>query len=138
MGIEAAIRTLLNGDPDVARITGGRIDAAGRPAGALPNVVYQLIGSRRTYSNDGPTGLRHATVQVSSYARDYTPAKELAAAVGAVLDGYSGTVGEPPNVVLVHSAFVDDERDAPAPPAEGQTRAAPAGVVMVFKIAYTG
>ena len=138
MGIEATIRRLLNDDPAVTQIVAGRIDAAGRPAGALPNIVYQLLASRGTYSNDGPTGLRNARVQVSSYARDYTPAKELAAAVLAVLDGFRGTVLGPPAPVLVHSVFLDDERDAVAPPVDGQTRAAPAGVVMVFRVAYTG
>lgn len=118
MSVEAAIVTLLTGDTaGVNALIAGRIAAAAMPQGlARPNVVYQRIGTRRRYSNDGPTGLARARLQVSCYADTPKAAKQLAAAVREVLDGYSGTVGG----CTIQALFLDDERDAPQPPATGR------------------
>ena len=133
MDVATAVVSLLQAAPPVTSIISDRIAAVAMPAKlARPNVVYQVIDGRRFYGNDGPTGLKRATLQVSCYADTYGVAKSLAAAVSDVLDGYAGTAAG----VAIQSCFVDDERDAPTPPPTGQERGV-AGAVLVFLIAYS-
>ena len=138
MEIEAAIVAKLKADAGINALVGGRIAAAGIPDTlARPNIAYQRIGTGRRWSNDGPSGLARATLQLSCYADTYPQAKALAKAVRA-FDGFAGRVGaEPPgDGVTIQSMFLDDEQDAPAPPPAGQTRSIP-GIVLVFVIAYS-
>ena len=129
MELEAAIVAKLRTDvPSV----GGRIAPVGIPdAIPRPNIIYQRIDTGREHSNDGPVGIADALLQLSCYADQYDQAKALAAAVRS-FDGFTGTVGE----VFIHSMFLEDESDAPAPPPEGQTRGI-AGIQLTFRVAYS-
>ncbi len=132
MSLQSAIVTKLKADATVNGIIAGRILPIGRPAPARPNIVIQVIGTGRFYGNQGSTGISRATVQLSCYADDYKPAAQLASAVASVFDGFTGAV----DGVKFHSVFIDDERDAPEPPAPGGT-AAIAGVILVLLVAYS-
>ena len=117
MAVEAALVTLLTTDATVAALIGTRIAPVGQPQGvARPNVIYQRIGTKRDYHNEGSTGLPSARIQVGCYADTYKTARQLAGAVRAVLDGYRGTVGGQE----IAGVWLDDERDAPQPPADGK------------------
>lgn len=133
--VATAIVSLIHESGPVTSQIGGRLNAVGLPdLMPRPNIVYQIIDTSRVYSNDGPTGLKRAMVQLTCYADTYPAAKSLAAAVATVFDGYVGTA---PDGTVIQSTFIDDERDAPAPPPEGQSRGA-AGVLLVLLIAYSG
>ena len=53
----------------------------------LPLAVYQQISSPPEHSHQGPTGLQHPRIQISSIAEDPDAAWALAAAMKARLDG---------------------------------------------------
>ena len=137
MSIEAAIVHLLKESIDVDGQIDGRIAPVILPERlARPNVVYQTLGTRRVYSNDGPTGLARATVQLTCYADAYDAAKDLAGAVRAVLEGYTGvTPAAFGKTIDIQSSFVDDERDAPQPPPPGRASGV-VGKLLIFVIAY--
>lgn len=108
-----------------------RIGAAGVTGPlARPNVIFQGITTGRTYTNDGPAGLARPDMQLSCYADDYEGARALAAAVRVALNGFHGVA----DGVTVQSILLDDEQDAPQPPATGQGQSI-AGVVLMFKVA---
>lgn len=135
MELEEAIVALLAADPEITGEVEGRIAAAVLPESlSRPNIVYQRLDTGRQWHNDGPAGMPTAAVQISCYADDYPTAKALATAVKD-LDGYSGTVGDPVTGLYVGSMFLDDERDAPTPPAPGEA-AGISGVILVFRVSY--
>lgn len=135
MSVEAAIVSLLR-EP-TSELIEGRIAPAVMPERLRrPNVVYQVLTTRRTYSNSGPTGLARATLQLTCYADDYKAAKGLARAVREALNGFRGEAAAGDSgTVNIQSLLLNDERDAPTPPPAGQS-AVVHGVVMVFAIAY--
>lgn len=136
MELEAAIVSLLKADAVINDLVAGRIAATGLPdALARPNIVYQRIGTPRTWNNDGPDGIVRGTVQISCYADRYPQAKELAKAVRA-LNGFRGTVTGPSGSIVIHGIFLDDERDAPVPPPTGQSQGI-AGIVLIFNVDYS-
>lgn len=61
----------------------------------FPAVRVAQIGGQRavTHDSDGD-GLKSVTVQISCFAMTYAAASTLAASIEALLDGYSGALGE--------------------------------------------
>lgn len=84
---ERAISQLLK---DLA---GGRVYALVAPKHpASPFIVYQTVGEERWRSINGPSGVAQNRVQVDVYAEDFYAAKDLAAQIEELLDGYRGSV----------------------------------------------
>jgi hypothetical protein len=117
--IEDAIRTLLVSDSTVTGFVGtdpgARIHAIVLPATpTLPAVTYQRIANTPEFSHDG-TAIERPRIQLTSWAATYSQAKDLAAAVRAVVApprvdgtaGFSRTVG----TVEIQRARLFVERD---------------------------
>ena len=91
--IENAIRLRLLQVPDVTdttddRVTHGVADQSERRA----RIVLTLLDEVPEYTFDGPS-FSTATVQVACLAKIYREAHDLAVAVRAALDCFSGTIG---------------------------------------------
>lgn len=66
-----------------------------REAGAYPAIVIsESPGGETLMTMDGPDALRFRRFQFSCYAKSYLAAKQLAAAVRAVLDGFTGPLSD--------------------------------------------
>lgn len=119
MEAEAALVAMLTAAVPVTAIMGNRIGQAGMPQGmARPNVVYQRLGTSRSYHNQGSDKAPKAMFQISCYADSTATARSLASAVRSTLDGFKGTVGTV-GALKIDAIFLTDERDAPQPPATG-------------------
>jgi hypothetical protein len=133
-----AIVALLNTVAATTGVPTSRIAAVGMPDKiARPNIVYQIITSRPVIANDGPADLAFGSVQLSIYADTYSAARTIADLIAAPstdggLNGYSGTIGG----MNIQSLILDDDRDAPEPPAPGQSSGI-AGVILIFNFAIS-
>lgn len=91
--IEQALVTLVQGDTDVSAIasTGGFF--AQLPKGqALPSWTYTNVAGPIDYTLTGSCRLGYRRIQIDCYGNTAADAISLAAAIDAVLNGYSGTV----------------------------------------------
>lgn len=85
--VERAIYELLKG------FAGGRVTALrARQNETRPFIVFQSVGESRIRSINGPSGIAQSEIQIDVYADDFFAAKDLAAQIEDLLDGYSGTV----------------------------------------------
>jgi hypothetical protein len=110
--MEEALTALLLGDARVALIFGDRIHWISTPQGVTgyPRAVLQVASGGVDVTNDGPSGLESARVQIDSYGKTYADAKAGSDAILGLLSGYRGVVGG----VRIHAGFVDSKRDLPA------------------------
>jgi hypothetical protein len=84
--VEEAIVSLLSG------VAGGRSYGYRLPRNVtLPALTYMKVSGPRDQTQEGPSGLVAARVQVSSWGATYGAAKTLSNAVRLALDGYRGT-----------------------------------------------
>ncbi|HEY8766046.1 MAG TPA: DUF3168 domain-containing protein [Dehalococcoidia bacterium] len=84
--IEEAIRSL------VLSAASGRAYPYKLPQGVtLPACTYYKVSAPRDHTQQGPSGLVSARIQVSSWGTTYDAAKTLSDAVRQALDGYMGT-----------------------------------------------
>lgn len=110
--IEGAVVALLAADATVAQLAGNRIAPMTDPQSvARPKITFYRTGTDRStdaggFTNDGPTGLAIATLQIDLWADSMLTAKQLADATRRVLNGYSGG--------MIQSAYIRDERETPA------------------------
>lgn len=90
--IQDAIYYLLTNDAAVAAIVGTRIypDLATQGA-TYPFIVYGIEQTQPSDTKDGPSVLDVVTFSVMSFAKSYVQARDMAKAVRAELDRYSGT-----------------------------------------------
>ena len=107
MTIKEAIYSILSGDAPLVALVGGRITPGGDPARGVAAVTYHMISSVRTHTMDGPDTLVTPTLQVNSYGASDLDAENVAEAVRAVLDGFSGTVG----TVAISYIAMNDQGD---------------------------
>jgi len=92
----------------VAALVGDRVHPIVRPqGGALPAVVYQVIGSRPLYHMQGADGLMRSRVQVDAWAQTYLGAVALAEAIAAAASGFRGVSG----ATDFAGVFLDASRD---------------------------
>lgn len=74
-------------------LCGGRVYALRAPQNSPdPFVIFQRLESERWRSINNPSGIAQATLQVDAYAQKYYDAKDVAAQIESILDGYRGTV----------------------------------------------
>jgi hypothetical protein len=109
--MEEALTSLLLGDGRVASLAGNRVNWVRTPQNVkdYPRAVLQIILADVDMTNDGPSGLESARVQIDSYGETYVSAGALSKAILAVLSGYRGVVSG----VRIHGGFVNSKRDLP-------------------------
>lgn len=106
--IESAIRAALLADSTVAGLIGDRVYPLVLPQNpTLPAIVYQRIASPPDLSNDGPAGPLRTRLQLTLWASTWSGSRAIAAAVKAVLHGYSGSA-DGQDVLLVAEANETD------------------------------
>lgn len=119
MSVEQSIYSILSGNAGVTAIAGTRI----RPimvgnADGFPAVTYQRVTTSQRYSYGGNSNKATGRWQLNCLAATYAQAKNLAEAVKAAIDTYSGTSGD---FRLAH-VFVDDMQDLPHDPEDGSEK----------------
>jgi len=111
MLIEQGLMTFLLAQSGITDLVGQRIHFVQAPQDVeSPYLVISKISGVREHSHDGSSGLAHPRFQLSAFADTYGAAKAIIAAVQAVLQGYSGTMGGAGGVA-VNGAFYEDEND---------------------------
>lgn len=118
--MEAALKTLLLGDGRVSLLAGNRVNWVRTPqeVTAYPRAVLQVISGTVDMTNDGPSGLESARVQIDCYGESYKSAVALSDAILGVLSGYRGVISG----VRIHAGFVDSKRDLAAADSGDVTR----------------
>jgi len=115
---EAAIRSALVADANVARLLGTRIYPVIAPASAAsPFATYRRSAVQRSQSLAGPTGVTIVILALDLYAESYESVRELADVCRVALDGYGGVT---PDSVLVNNVSLDNEADGFAQLAGGE------------------
>lgn len=115
--VEPAFRILLAGDTDVAAVIGERCYFNVRPQDERrPCLTITRVSTFIARRFSGGSGATKGRIQVDVFAATYQQVKELTAKVRQRLDGYTGTVAD----TRFFYIEVEDERDLPAAPLEGQ------------------
>ena len=107
--IEQYIVDVLGDDATVTAKVGARIfPLVVRKETTWPMLTYNLLSSTGEYTLAGPMGWRTAQIDMTAWATDYKPAKELAEAVRAALDGFSQAMTVGP-IKWIQVAFNPDD-----------------------------
>lgn len=125
--IEAVIVTKAIQDTDLDALIAKRITPATDPVDkkgtVLPRITYQRISTKRMQSNDGPTGLSSARVDLNLYAETYDQVQQLAEHVRRIFDGFAGeAITQGGRAVKVASTAVIDQDDQPGDHAPGDQK----------------
>lgn len=92
--MEETIIAFLLADPALAALIGDRLTPGVRTQGAsLPALVFNLISDLPDYTNDGPSGLAQARIQLDAYGETYAQAKAVQRATAARVSGLRVTIG---------------------------------------------
>ena len=111
MLIEEALMTFLLSKTTITAYVGQRIHFVQAPqAVARPYIVVSKVDAPREHSHDGSSQLAHPRFQLSIFAPTYGEAKNIAAAVQAQLQGYTGTMGGEGGVAVQNTIY-EDEND---------------------------
>lgn len=109
MSFEVGLRALLLADSGISAIVGSRIYPVILEEGAtFPALVYQRISGPRVQSLDGASGLAVLRIAISCYTTLFATARDLAAKIRVLLNGYRGTLSEG---TVVGGTLLLDERD---------------------------
>jgi len=112
MIIEQGLHDKLAATAAITALVSTRIYYVRAPANVTaPYVTIQKISAPRGHTYTGPSGLAEARFQLNIIASTYTVCKSIAAAIQAVLDGFSGVMGT--GGVNVGGCFYDNETDLP-------------------------
>ena len=105
---EQVLKRRIEQTPLLARLIGFRTYPVLAPMSAsLPFVTYQRALIERQQTLSVPTGVPRVSVEMSTYAATYEEAREVADALRAALDGWSGSAY---GVEVKHIAL-ETERD---------------------------
>jgi hypothetical protein len=116
--IEPAFRSLLFAAAPVVAIVTDRVWLASRPQNERrAGVVLTLTTATHPHTFEEHGGYVQGSMQCDCLAPDYRAAKELAEAVKAALDNYTGTV----DGLRIDYIEIDTESDIPRLPLEGQS-----------------
>jgi len=86
--IETAMQTILTAIE--ARTYGFKLPSNT----SLPAITFFKVSAPRDQTQQGPSGLVSARMQVTSWGRDYTASKTLSNQVRLALDGYRGALDD--------------------------------------------
>jgi Protein of unknown function (DUF3168) len=107
---EKGLRNLIINDSTVGPLVGDRVRPMMLPEGStLPAMVFTVVATTPLASMDGVNALQTKRVQIDCYAANAPAAKQLAAALHNLLDGYKGTLSEG---TLVMSSLPDQDVDS--------------------------
>lgn len=105
---EQVLMRQLTQSPSVARLAGLRIYPVLAPVSAsLPFAVYQRSQIERRQALSDPVGLPRVSVQFDVYAATYEETRQLADAMRATLDGWTGSAYG----VVISQTSLESERD---------------------------
>ena len=105
---EQVVKYRIETSPVLARLVGFRVFPIMAPVSAqLPFVLYQRSTIERSQTLSVPMGVPRVSVQLDTYAATYEEAREIADALRANLDGWTGSAY---GVEVKHIAL-DTERD---------------------------
>jgi len=110
--VEVLVRQRLRASPEVSALVGTRIFPVGGrpdegPEAALPAITYQRVSNRRLTSHEGSLGASLPLVQLSCWAKTWSEARAVAAAVRRALDGWIDYSSDPP----IHGVTIEGELD---------------------------
>lgn len=89
---EQVVKHRIEASPVLARLLGFRVYPIVAPvSAALPFVIYQRAVIERNQTLSVPVGVPRVSVQVDTYAATYEQAREIADALRANLDGWTGS-----------------------------------------------
>lgn len=105
---EQAVKHRIESSPALARLVGFRVFPIIAPVSAqLPFILYQRSTIERNQTLSVPVGVPRVAMQIDTYAATYEEAREIADALRANLDGWTGSAY---GVDVKHIAL-DTERD---------------------------
>ena len=111
MKIEQAIKRELLADSGITSLIGERLYYVKAPQNVTkPYVVFFKASGPREYSHDGASKLARPRFQFSCFATTYDQAKQIAEAIRAAIEAFSGTMGGAGGVE-VGSCFCINESD---------------------------
>lgn len=109
--VEIGLVAFLLSKAPIVAIVGQRIEPMRTTQGVTyPRLTYQRVSTDRVRTNDGPTLLAQARIQLDCWAEGpagYDTAKQLADEVRKAVDCFKGEMGS----VTVQGAFLDDDED---------------------------
>jgi len=110
--VEVLVRQRLLASPEVQALVGTRIFPVGGrpdkgPEVVLPAITYQRVSNRRLTSHEGSLGVLMPLVQLSCWAKTWSEARAVAAAVRRALDGWIDYSTDPP----IHGVTVESDLD---------------------------
>ncbi len=98
----------ITGNPEIAAIIASRMYPVALPqTPTVPAVVYFFDNATSTLSYSGPSGLESATLRVDSWADNFDEAKNLAAKVKEILNGWKKNIP----AGAVQGTFFKGEKD---------------------------
>jgi hypothetical protein len=98
----------ITGNPEIAAIIASRMYPVALPqTPTVPAVVYFFDNATSTLSHSGPSGLESATLRVDSWADNFDEAKNLAAKIKEILNGWKKNVP----LGAVQGTFFKGEKD---------------------------
>ena len=105
---EQVVKHRIETTPNLARLLGFRVYPIMAPvSAALPFVIYQRAVIERNQTLSVPVGVPRVSMQVDTYAATYEQGREIADALRANLDGWTGSAY---GVEVKHVAL-ESERD---------------------------
>jgi len=111
MKIEQAIKKELLADSGITDLIGERLYYVKSPQDVIsPYVVFLKASGPREYSHGGASKLARPRFQFSCFATTYYVAKQIAEAIRAAIEAFSGTMGGAGGVE-VGSCFCINESD---------------------------
>lgn len=117
--IEASVRKLLINAQPVQTLVGDRVYLGYEAQNERRARIVVTLASRvNDHTFDGPAGYITGSVNVACLAPSYADAKTLTDAARTVLDNYTGFGVS--TYIEIDRLEVDEERDIPAAPLEGQ------------------
>ena len=113
MSIEAAIYSLISGDPTIAALVVDRVYPVFVPSGTIgAAVTYQTVDGDDEYTCEGPVGLPEDRVQITAWsaeAKDGGTHVQMLALFAALKDLFDGYVGSAGGVTIAGCYIVDKD-----------------------------
>lgn len=102
--LDEALYAYLVAVPDIATLVGTRIfPDYFSEAQALPAIAYSLEADRSVHTQQGASGLRHATYRLDAWATSLSSIMAIARELRTAMDGYKGLWDD----VTIRACFLD-------------------------------
>lgn len=112
--IESYLHSIITSDSRFTDLAGTRLYQVILPnVPQLPAATYQRITTKRTYTTTGPVSLNRVRLQFDCWAREYLQAKQLQAALLAILEDrslYAGTAIDSIQLDMITDGYEQNAR----------------------------